>query len=177
MRARMLLLALPLLLADCSCGRHPGNDASPADPAATDTPAANVAPAPAQASPSSDGEASTPLPEGAREAAATVHRYLALLQDPDPGRSDGYWSGGKPAPHPDDANLRALQGLRSLRVRNGTPRALDQQSPTQTVEVPVQLVASSDSGTRRFTGWYRLRRRVDGSGWELTAASLQPVLD
>ncbi|MEE7547681.1 hypothetical protein HF319_12105, partial [Xanthomonas sp. Kuri4-1] len=78
---------------------------------------------------------------------------------------------------PDDANLRALTGLISLRVQNAAPLALDREQPPRAVEVPVTLLARTDRGTRRFTGWYRLRARVDGRGWEITSAALQPVLD
>ncbi|HBK45534.1 MAG TPA: hypothetical protein DDZ67_03700, partial [Xanthomonadaceae bacterium] len=109
--------------------------------------------------------------------ATTVHGYLAALPDPDRDGSDAFWTGGKAPPHPDDANLRAIEGLRSLRVENGAPLALDSEDPPRAVEVPVRLTAGTHEGRRIFTGWYRLRARVDGNGWEITSASLQPALD
>ncbi|HEY0334377.1 MAG TPA: hypothetical protein VGC74_11805 [Stenotrophomonas sp.] len=106
-----------------------------------------------------------------------MHRYLAALPRGSQGDADTLWTGGRPSPVPDDANLRSVQNLRSLRVENDTPVALDRESPPRAIEVPVRLLVRTDEGNRRFTGWYRLRPRVDGSGWEITSASLQPALD
>jgi hypothetical protein len=68
--------------------------------------------------------------------------------------------------------------MQALRIRNERPEPLDSELPSRAVEVPVQLRVTLDSGgSRQLVGWYRLRRKVDGSGWEITSASLQPRID
>ena len=44
-------------------------------------------------------------------------------------------------------------------------------------EIPVRLRLETGSGLARIQGWYRLRARIDGQGWEITSAQLDPVLD
>jgi hypothetical protein len=56
-------------------------------------------------------------------------------------------------------------------------RPLDRQLPADTLEIPVELSADTAQGLLRAGGWYRLHRRLDGSGWEITSASLRPHLD
>lgn len=176
MRRWPALLALPLLFAGCSCHREPeAGTLPPATPGI-----ASDADEPAISDPSAAAESPSTLQDrpapAFREAASTLHAYLAALLNPGPA-SDAFWVGGKPAPRPDDAVLRSLQGLHGLRVENDAPHALDREDPPHAIEVPVRLTASTPEGHRRFIGWYRLRARVDGRGWEITSASLQPVID
>lgn len=175
MRRWPVMFALPLLVAGCSCRREPD-----APEAGLPPPAAAVAPdAAGSASPAAAAPPSSPRDRSAPAfgaAASTVHAYLAALPNPGPA-SDAFWSGGKPAPRPDDAVLRTLADLHSLRVENDAPHALDREDPPRAIEVPVRLTALTAEGRRRFSGWYRLRARIDGQGWEITSASLQPVLD
>lgn len=171
----MALLAL-LGLGGCSCHRQP--DADTPDPSVT----TGTRPSP------SAGDATTPVDADAtsrlRElraqanagAVSVVQRYLTIWPG-DPQEADRLWVGGQAPPVRDDANLRALQGLVSMRVRNDEPIAMDREDPPRAMEVPVHVSVQMPDGNRRFNGWYRVRPRVDGSGWELTSASLQPELD
>jgi hypothetical protein len=171
-----VMLFAMLWLGGCSCHRDPEVAAQPdATPEAASVPA--------------DTEDTAPDPDAAQDAAArrarnaafaaavsVVHGYMTALPART-GEADAMWTGGRPSPVPDDANLRSLEGLNSLRVESGEPTALDKASPPEAVEVPVKLTARMSGGNRHYTGWYRLRPRVDGSGWEITSASLQPTLD
>lgn len=169
-------LLLPLLMIGCSCQRTPDDATSAADT----TPATRTPPTP-QAEPSAEQLAAAAQraahARALADAASTVHAYLGALPNSDRTTSDAFWSGGRPAPRPDDANLREITGgLRSMRVENDRPHALDQEQPPRAVEVPVRLRISTEAGTQRYSGWYRLRAKVGGDGWELTSASLQPEL-
>lgn len=177
MRVLPLLLATALV-AGCSCQRTPTAEEAPAQQAAASTPAHAGAPAGTtdeeQTTAAADAQAARAgIGNGA---ASTVHAYLqALLAGG--AASDRFWTGGKPAPHPDDAGLRsALGDTTALRIFTRQPVALDRETPAHAVEVPVELRLSDAGGTRNFKGWYRLRRTLDGEGWELTSASLQPQL-
>lgn len=73
--------------------------------------------------------------------------------------------------------MRSLDHPQALRIASGTPRQPDNQTVPIHIEVPVDLHASLDDGqTHRDRGWYRLRRNPVTSRWELTAASLAPVI-
>jgi hypothetical protein len=173
----LLLMAMGLAmgLAGCSCQRTPDpldSKATTAPPAASATVADDDA-APADAANAAERHARD---QAFSAAVSVVHRYLTAL----PGTrsdADAMWTGGRPSPVPDDANLRSLEGLQSLRIETDEPLALDQLSPPEAVEVPVRLTARMAGGNRHYTGWYRVRPRVGGSSWEISSASLQPTLD
>lgn len=102
-----------------------------------------------------------------------VHRYLTALGTGDPAKSDTFWSGGRPPRTRNEADLPTLQGLRSLRIENGTPRPLDSAPLPEALEVPVSLRAGmKDSPARRYSGYYRVRRTLDKQGWEITSARI-----
>lgn len=170
-----LAIALAAGLAGCSCHRTPDPQAT-AEAVDPEAAASTVA---ADDTPPAEGE--TAAQRHARDeafsaAVSVVHRYLTAL----PGtraEADALWTGGRPSPVPDDANLRSLEGLQSLRIESDEPLALDKISPPEAVEVPVRLTARMAGGNRHYTGWYRVRPRVGGDGWEITSASLQPALD
>ncbi len=175
-RKQGLMLFALVWLGGCSCHRDPEATASPE-------------PKPETATVSAEREDATPDAAAAQSAAerrarnaafsaavSVVHGYMAALPART-GEADAMWTGGHPSPVPDDANLRSLEGLHSLRVETGEPTVLDKVTPPEAVEVPVKLTARMGDGNRHYTGWYRLRPRVDGSGWEITSASLQPTLD
>lgn len=170
------LVALLLCLSGCQCHREPD------PPNEAEAPAAH---APAAANAASDTQAAQSRAEATAQAHAaalaaavgTVHRYLTFLPGSSRAQADAMWSGGQPPPVPDDANLRQVADIASLRVNNDAPVALDREQPPRAVEVPVRLRLQTQHGERRYTGWYRLRTRVDGQGWEITSASLQPALD
>jgi hypothetical protein len=72
--------------------------------------------------------------------------------------------------------MRSIEQLRSMRINNDAPKALDQESPSKSVEIPVTVRVRKDSGIYEISGWYRLQRKVEGDGWEITSASLQPSM-
>lgn len=116
--------------------------------------------------------------EAMSQAVSQLHGYLGAIGAKDWDKADSYWSGGKPPPRPDDYAVRALADMQALRIQNDRPQPLDSEQPSNAIEVPVRLRATLDSGgSRQLAGWYRLRRKVDGSGWEITSASLQPRID
>jgi hypothetical protein len=116
--------------------------------------------------------------EAMSQAVSQLHGYLGAIGAKDWDKADRYWSGGKPPPRPDDYAVRALADMQALRIQNDRPQPLDSEQPSNAIEIPVRLRATLDSGdSRQLGGWYRLRRKVDGSGWEITSASLQPRID
>jgi hypothetical protein len=172
---RLLLPALLVLpLAHCSCQRQPAAE-TPQEIAADATVAAgHETGADADATAASRARASA---DAATRAASTLHAYLGALPGSDRSRADAYWAGGKPGTPADDVLLRSLTGLRGMRIENDPPLALDRESPPRAFEIPVRLRLDTEDGLRRAQGAYRLRARVDGQGWEITSASLQPALD
>ncbi|HCV96695.1 hypothetical protein D3C87_388430 [compost metagenome] len=170
---RRALFLLPLLLGGCSCHR---------DTEATGDSAASTATA-AQAQAAAD-DALEPIPihalsavaAGADNEGTVVRHYLNAVMRGDRAAADAFWSGGRTG-YADDAVLRELSGLRTLRVDTDSPIARDDEHPSRLREVPVQIRATTADGVQRYTGWYRLQPRPDGSGWELHGASLQPVLE
>lgn len=168
------LLALPL--AHCSCQRPPDADAAVASP-----PSATASPDPGLEAAPAGADALTPVAanvvNGAREATSTLHEYLALLPGGDTARIDAFWAGAGPGTPADDALLRGVPDLGAMRIDNERPLPLDRQSPPQAYEIPVRLRLDTGTGQRRVQGHYRLRARVDGQGWEITSAELQPRLD
>lgn len=108
-----------------------------------------------------------------REAVWTLHQYLTALGTGDPAKYASFWAGGEPSASSDEADLRTLEGLQSLRIENGTPTALDSLAVPQALEIPVTLRAAiKQQPQRRYTGKYRLRKRVGEAGWEITSASV-----
>ncbi|QTK37007.1 hypothetical protein NDK37_15930 [Xanthomonas citri pv. glycines] len=110
------------------------------------------------------------------QASATVQRYLGALPGAARAQADALWTGGRPAPVPDDAALRAIANIQSIRINNDPPIALDQAQPPQRIEVPVQLTVRTTTGTQRLVGAYRLQPRAGSDGWEIYSATLRPVL-
>ncbi|WP_421568674.1 hypothetical protein [Stenotrophomonas sp. PD6] len=177
---RRAVFLLPLLFAGCSCQPDPLAERTPAGAA----PATSVAAEPARETPAPSAEAQSVPPSelsavapGAIDESATVHAYVFTLLGDDRAASDAYWTGGHTAPRADDAVLRTIPDLRSLRVKTSTPIARDDKKPSHLLEVPVSIRAMTGNGTLNFEGWYRLQPKPDGSGWEIHSASLQPTLD
>lgn len=176
---RRVMFLLPLLFAGCSCQPDPAPTETPAGTAATDAAAASAAPAPAQG----EGVAAMAPPvlsavaPDAPSETITVRNYIYALLGSDRKSSDAFWSGGHTSARPDDAVLRSIPQLRNLRLDTESPIARDTAQPSRLREVPVRIRAITAEGTFRYTGWYRLQPRADGSGWEILSASLQPALD
>ncbi len=182
---RRAVILLPLLLAGCSCERHPAADA----PGAAATAASGTAGA--EAADSTDAAIVAPLAPaplsavaaGAEDEGIVVRHYLNALARGDHAAADAFWSGGRTASHADDAVLRQLLSqpepsrVLSLRMDTEVPIARDQAQPSRLREVPVRIRVMTADGPLRYQGGYRLQPRPDASGWEIHGASLQPVLD
>ncbi|MBB4730622.1 hypothetical protein [Xanthomonas arboricola] len=175
------IVMLATAIAGCSCHRsadkETGNAAASSHiAAATQTPTTATA-GNTPARPASDA---TPDDAVARanfaKASATVQRYLGALPGAARGDADALWSGGRPAPVPDDAALRGIGNIQSMRINNDAPIALDQEQPPRRIEVPVQLIVRTDTGTQRLVGTYRLQPRSGSDDWEIYSATLHPVL-
>ncbi|MCY7353572.1 MAG: hypothetical protein LH470_00500 [Lysobacter sp.] len=175
MRIALLLLGTTLF-ASCSCQR--GSDdvqtmASPQDAVATQ---------PAVATSDANPAAAAELARlrDARyaayaDAASAVQGYLSAIGAQDWKKANPYWSNQQPGSG--EADLRSMKKLHALRIESDTPKALDQEPVPNALEVPVNLRASFQDGQplRRYRGWYRLRRKVSGEGWEITSASIDAV--
>jgi len=168
-----MLLAL-VGLAGCSCHRQPDAE-TPVHPAAAEVPPQANAGSAAQIDADAPPRLRQLRAQARLDAANAVQRYLTIWPG-HPEDADRMWAGGRPPALREDANLRSLQGLVSMRVRNDLPVALDQEDPPRAMEVPVHVLVQMPDGNHRFNGWYRVRMRIDGDGWELTSASLQPEL-
>ncbi|ASL01475.1 hypothetical protein [Xanthomonas citri] len=176
----MGMLVVAAALSGCSCHRtgdpqatdasatHAANTSRPLDKGTAGTTTASPAPA---ANPTD----ALALANYA-QASATVQRYLGALPGTARTQADALWTGGRPAPVPDDAALRAIANIQSIRINNDPPIALDQAQPPQRIEVPVQLTVRTTTGTQRLVGAYRLQPRAGSDGWEIYSATLQPVL-
>ena len=182
---RRAVILLPLLLAGCSCERHPAADA----PGAAATAASGTAGG--EATRSTDAATVAPLAPaplsavaaGAEDEGIVVRHYLNALARGDHAAADAFWSGGRTASHADDAVLRQLLSqpepsrVLSLRMDTEVPIARDQVQPSRLREVPVRIRVMTADGPLRYQGGYRLQPRPDASGWEIHGASVQPVLD
>jgi hypothetical protein len=171
-----LLVLLVLLLGSCSCQRQPDADAVAQLP--VDAALPGNAPAPETRPAIPDALAATQAAaNAAQQAASTLHAYLGALPATDRSRADAYWSGGNPGAPAGDALLRGIADLRGMRIHNDPPQALDRESPPRAFEIPVHLRVETGDGMHRLQGHYRMRARIDGQGWEITSAALQPQLD
>jgi len=177
---RRAILLLPLLfLHGCSCQQHPPV-AGPTTRTDVAADADAVQPGDSPPTPPPTAAVSTALSAVAADALdepSVVHAYLSALAQGDLATADAQWTSGSPGGHPDDVALRALPDFRGLRIQTGAPIARDTAEPSRLREVPVQIRVSTGTNTLRFEGWYRLQPRVDGSGWEIHGASIQPVLN
>jgi hypothetical protein len=176
------LIVFAAAIAGCSCQRSEDKEmvgvAAPSSP----TQAVTGNPGTASANGTAAPLAPAPDPNDAAahanfaEASATVQRYLGALPGSTRADADALWTGGRPAPVPDDAALRVITDIQSMRINNDAPIALDQQHPPKLIEVPVQLTVRTTNGTQRLVGAYRLQPRAGSDTWEIYSATLQPVL-
>lgn len=177
---RWIAIAISLAaLVGCSCQRT-------ADRAIDATTPASTATAPPPSTGAADRDASSPAtadsPAAAQaridlaEASATVQRYLGALPGAARADADALWTGGRPPPVPDDAVLRAMTGIQSMRINNDPPVLLDPDNPQRRIEVPVRIIVRGASGTQQLVGAYRLQPRAGSDTWEIYSATLQPVL-
>lgn len=176
---RQLLLVVPLLLLGCS---RPATTQDPAGKPATATDAGSVI-APAEADPPAlQAPAVAPLfaavDADAEAPAALLNRYVMALLNRDRATADAAWTfPPSDDARADDAALRQLEGVRSMRLSTELPIARDGQQPSRLLEVPVQVRAITANGTFRFGGWYRVQPSADGRAWQIQSAQLRPSLD
>lgn len=168
---------LPLTLLGCSSPTPPA-DATP-PPAA----AAMAAGAPAPADPAAPAVAGVdPLyaavAPGSEPPSTLLNRYVRDLLNHNRAGSDAAWALAPPDPRrADDAALRVLADVRTLRLDSDIPLPRDDAQPPRLLEVPVKVRAVTAQGTFRYHGWYRVQPSADGRAWQIQSAHLQPTLD
>ena len=107
-----------------------------------------------------------------------LNAYVMALLNRDRKAADAAWTfPPSDARRADDAALRQLTDVRSLRLTSELPIARDGHQPPQLLEVPVRIRAVTPEGTFRFGGWYRVQPSADGSAWQIQSAQLRPSLD
>lgn len=177
MRTLVLLLCTSLLGA-CSCQRQPAAGASA--PAGDQRPTATAAPSTDVDAAQAAARAARTDAQRAQSISAAVdmlHGYLRELGSGEHQQAGQRWAYQRSPTVNEEAGLRSLAGLQALRIDNGTPKPLDAEAVPAYLEIPVQLRASMDGGeVLRFHGWYRLRHNPVTTKWELTAASIAPVI-
>ncbi|MBH1434115.1 hypothetical protein I5U42_22745 [Stenotrophomonas maltophilia] len=180
MRSYLLLIS-PLVLLGCS-RTAPTPDPAPAPAHAAATAAARMQPMASTATSALQPPKVDPLFAAVAADAETpsvmLNRYVIALLNRNRSASDAAWAFPPADPrHADDAALRQLQDLRTLRLDSGIPIARDDQQPPRLLEVPVRIRAVTLQGTFRFGGWYRVQPSGDGRGWQIQSAQLRPTLD
>ncbi|AWH16814.1 hypothetical protein C1922_05530 [Stenotrophomonas sp. ZAC14D2_NAIMI4_7] len=172
-----------LALALMGCSRAPA-DASASAATTAAAADATVATTPAADAPPGALAAQTVDPlfgavaAGSEAPAHMLNRYILDLLNGNRSGSDAAWAFAPADPrHADDALLRQLPDLHSLRLDSEPPLPRDNERPSRLLEVPVRVRASTGQGTFRFHGWYRVQPRADGQGWQIQSAKLEPTLD
>lgn len=180
MRLPISPLLVPALLAlgfvGCSCQRDSdrGSDAAPADAAAVATDAP-VAPDPAEAQRAA--RLQQQRERAFTDAVSTLHGYLQRVGSGDQAGADKFWGYQRKPAGGEESDLRALRNLRGLRIENKVPEPLDQEPVPELLRIPVELRATLANGeSRRYKGWYRLRRNQVEQRWELTGALVAVTL-
>ncbi|AOS26715.1 hypothetical protein ATY48_06700 [Xanthomonas oryzae pv. oryzae] len=176
----MGMIVVAAALSGCSCHRSAdpqANDASTTQAASAShlVNTGNAGDPPAPSAHAADPNDAIALANYA-QASATVQRYLGALPGAARADADALWAGGHPSPVPDDAALRAIGNIQSMRIDNDPPIGLDEAHPPQRIEVPLQLTVRTTTGTQRLVGAYRLQPRAGSDSWEIYSATLQPVL-
>ncbi|WP_303638245.1 hypothetical protein [Stenotrophomonas tuberculopleuritidis] len=173
---------MPLTLLGCS---NPPPAASTAPSAAASVAEATAAPelqpnpdSPAQAAAAGVDPLYAAVAAGSESPATLLNRYMLDLLNHNRAGSDAAWAYAPADPQrADDAVLRRLPDVRSLRLDSQTPLARDTTLPPRLLEVPVSVRAVTAQGTFRYHGWYRVQPSADGRAWRIQSAQLQPTLD
>ncbi|QWF18413.1 hypothetical protein [Lysobacter capsici] len=173
---RLLIPALlALSFAGCSCQRQPDPDASVAPPAAQ-TPDDAQTRAQAAAAQRAQAQSQQRL-DAMTEAVDELHQYLQQLGSGKREQADKHWAYQRLPRGNEEADLRALDNLRAIRIENDTPKQLDQEAQPEMLEIPVDLrVSLQDGENRRYKGWYRMKRNPVDRRWELIGVSIAVVL-
>lgn len=177
MRLPAMLLIVALLPA-CSCQPQPDADelSNTAKPAATDAPRTAETRSPNRQPSAFEVRQRQLRHKAMREAVAAVHGYLGEIGSGQFEQADARWAYRRAPSVDEEAGLRDLTGLNSLRIENGTPEPLDAEPVPQLLQVPVRLRAFlADGQVVRYRGWYRLRYNMVEPAWEITGASLDTV--
>ncbi|MDO9489947.1 MAG: hypothetical protein Q7J32_16350 [Sphingomonadaceae bacterium] len=120
-------------------------------------------------------------PAAARD---VVRRYYAAIDRRDYGTAHALWAaGGQASGQSAAAFANGFARTARTQVRAGAPTNAEGAAGSLFIEVPVEVEATLDDGTRqRFAGRYVLRRVNDVAGasadqlrWRIASASLQPV--
>ncbi|ALN61525.1 putative lipoprotein [Lysobacter antibioticus] len=173
-------LLIPALLAltfvGCSCQRQAEADAPAADTAtmpATDDAAARAR---VDAAKRADAQNQQRL-DAMNEAVNKLHLYLQQLSSGKREEADKHWAYERTPRGNEEADLRSIKQFTAMRIENDTPKQLDKEAMPESLEIPVELrVSVADGESRRYTGWYRMRRNPIDRSWELTATSLSVKL-
>ncbi len=174
MRIALLLLSTTLF-ASCSCQRDADNAQATSTPPTATQPPDTTTPAVDEAAIQKLARLQDQRYAAFSGAASAVQAYLAAVGGQDWKKADMFWVNQRPGPG--EADLRSLKTLQSLRIENDTPDALDKNPVPKALEVPVNLRANFQDGRpmQRYRGWYRVRQKVSGEGWEITSASIDAV--
>lgn len=172
-----LLLALAALLALRGCGDRDADGADVRRDAGGATTATTRDARAADAEALARAERLERYGTAMRAAVSTLHRYLAALPGEDRAAADAFWAGGRPPGDADEADLRALPAApSSFRTRNRNPEALDRAPVPEAVRIPVDLrLGLEGRPTRRYEGWYELRRAPGSDEWQITNASIDAL--
>ncbi|MDQ3205388.1 MAG: hypothetical protein M3Q40_02525 [Pseudomonadota bacterium] len=173
----LLVLLCPVLLASCSCQRDvPSTDAVGSQP--VQAPAAAKAAAKREAAEQAAEQRARKREreDAIYDAVDTLQAYLREVNSDKRDAAIARWAYRRSPEGNEEAGLRSLDGLRAMRIENGTPRQLDAETVPVSLEIPVELRATlADGSMQRYQGWYRLRRKAVEPGWEITGTSLSKV--
>lgn len=173
-------LLIPALLAltfvGCSCQRQ-GPDDKPADPPAPAATPAGDTSATSMAATLRAQEVERQRSESQLEAVNTLHEYLQQVGSGQREKAEKHWAYQRLPSGNEESDLRALKNLRGVRIENQAPKPLDSEPVPESLEIPVDLrVVLEDGESRRYKGWYRIRRNSVDRHWELTAVSIAATL-
>ncbi len=166
-----MLLGCALLLGR-SCGRDGNTKVATSAIAASGESASHAA--------STGANAAAQKTEAGRQQAISravdsLHRYIAALSAGRYAEADAFWTNGRPEASSNEADLRALKDLRSMRIQNDAPKPLDSESIPAALEIPIELRIGTEGRSARFyRGWYRMRSSNPAQGgWKITSASVK----
>lgn len=172
-------LLIPALLAltfvGCSCQRQADPDAATAPPA--QAPADETASRAQAADAQREQVRSQQRLDAMTEAVDELHQYLQQLGSGQREQADQHWAYQRLPRGNEEADLRTLDNLRAIRIENDTPRQIDQETLPEMLEIPVDLrVSLHDGETRRYKGWYRMKRNPVDRRWQLIGVSIAVTL-
>ena len=176
MRILMIIVCLSGLGA-CSCQRQTAQTPASAMAASGDSGASAAIAADAAAVLARAARLDQERGRAVADAVDTLHGYLREVGSGQRDAAEKRWAYQRSPSVGEEAGLRSMTNLQALRIENGAPKPLDDEPVPVYLEIPVDLRATlADGQAHRYKGWYRLRRNPVTTRWELTAASVSPVL-